>query len=311
LKFVKQAVKAGRKSETVILSHINLLLVGYLIKLFSPETKVLLIAHGIEVWNPFPGWKVRMLKKVDMVLAVSEFTRQKMVSLYSLDHRKTIVLNNCLDPFLTKRLDPSIKNKLKEEYGFDENDDVLFTLTRLKSTEQYKGYDKVISALPEVLKKFPLVKYLVTGKYDESEKERLDEIIRRLGLQQKVIFSGFAKDEEIEKLFTLADVYVMPSSGEGFGIVFIEAMFYGKPVIAGNVDGSVDALDKGKFGLLVDPSSQKEIVKAIKTVLQDRKTYQPELAAVQAKFGFETYKNHLLQILDLKKQKTDENVVGA
>src|ERR1700739_3134167 len=61
-RFVVESIKAGKKSDVVILSHINLLLVGYLIKLFSPKTKLLLFAHGIEVWKEFPWWKKYMLQ---------------------------------------------------------------------------------------------------------------------------------------------------------------------------------------------------------------------------------------------------------
>ena len=310
IRFVKEAIKAGRKSETVVLSHVNLLLVGYLIKLASPKTKVLLIAHGIEVWHSFPRWKVSMLRKLDLVLPVSEFTRQKMLSLYGLDHKKLEVVNNCLDPFLTRKLDSTKQAALRAEYGLSKDDKILFTLTRLKSTEQYKGYDRVILALPEILKRFPAVKYLIAGKYDETEKERLDQIIKSLQLEEKVIFTGYADDKEIEKLFTLADLYIMPSSGEGFGIVFIEAMFYGKTVIAGNVDGSVDALDKGKLGLLVDPYNKEEIVAAVAKVLVSEEAYIPKLPEVELKFSFVTYRNNLLKVIKLKRQKPIEELAS-
>ncbi|RYZ30566.1 MAG: glycosyltransferase, partial [Chitinophagaceae bacterium] len=182
---------------------------------------------------------------------------------------------------------------LRRKAGFSDQDIVLFTLTRLKSSEQYKGYDKVINALPEVLKRYPTVKYLIGGKYDAEEKARLEQLIRELQLHDKVFFSGFVPDEDVEGLFTLADVYVMPSTGEGFGIVFIEALFYGKPVIAGNVDGSVDALDGGRFGLLVDPDNPMELREAIFKAIEKREELAPRAEAVADRFGFERYKEKL------------------
>src|SRR6185437_13841430 len=85
------------------------------------------------------------------------------------------------------------------------------------------------------------LKYLLIGKYDDREKARLDVLIKKYGLQQQVVFTGFVPDEALADHFNLSDIYIMPSEKEGFGIVFIEAMYHNKPVIAGNRDGSVDA----------------------------------------------------------------------
>jgi glycosyltransferase involved in cell wall biosynthesis len=305
-KFVKASIQMGRKSNIVVLSHVNLLLVGFLIKALSPRTKIILIAHGIEVWKPFPAWKKWMLQKVDLILPVSEFTSQRMQQLYGLDKNKFAVINNCLDPFLQRNFKGNKGAALRKKYLFGNDDLVLFTLTRLKSSEQYKGYDKVMYALPALLEQHPTLKYLIAGKYDAAEKERLDRIIEKVGLQDKVIFAGFVTDEEIEDYFEAADLYIMPSTGEGFGIVFIEALFYGKPVIAGNVDGSVDALDKGRLGVLVNPGNQEEIVCAVKAILANKAAYLPHPSAVQAKFSFETYQTNLQQILQLKRRTNKE-----
>ncbi len=297
LRFVRDAVNEGRRSSHVLLSHINLLTVGFLIKLLSPNTKVLLIAHGIEVWVPLSSWKRWMLKKLDAILPVSEYTRQRMIELYSLQPRKLTVLNNCLDPFLTPSATATDIRRVREKYGLKESDKVLFTLARLSHSEQYKGYDKVIAALPELLLHHPSTKYLIAGRWDAAEKERLDLLIERLNLTGQVVFTGFVPEEEVASLFGLADLYVMPSTGEGFGIVFIEALFYGKPVIAGNKDGSVDALAGGAFGRLIDPDNEEELVKALHDALKGV-IRPPILNDVLSKFGFETYKGKLSALLN-------------
>jgi glycosyltransferase involved in cell wall biosynthesis len=309
MKFISEAVSRGLQCDTIILSHINLLLVGFLIKLLSPKTRLLLIAHGIEVWKPLPFWKVRMLKEVDLVLPVSEFTKQRMQSLFGLRNSQLKVLNNCLDPFLEKNVKPATVTSLRGRYGFSEDDTILFTLTRLKSSEQYKGYDRVVMALPLILNKHPKTRYLIAGKYDPSEKKRLDVLINDLALQDHVFFTGFLAEEEIAAYFTMADIYIMPSTGEGFGIVFIEALFYGKPVIAGNVDGSVDALDGGNLGLLVNPFNNEELVGALFKLLSDINSYLPDDCAVLSKFGFPAYKSNFMQIL--QKGKNANRVVIA
>ena len=301
IRYAAAAVSRGLRCDLVVLSHIHLLPIGGLIKLLSPKTKVLLIAHGIEVWKPLPSWKTHLLRRLDAVLAVSEFTMQKMLSFFGLEPKKCIVLNNCLDPYLQP--DPLATQKavaLRKRFGLSQEDLVLFTLTRLKSTEQYKGYDQVIRCLPDVLTRYPNVKYLIAGKYDETEKQRLDQLIADTGISDKVHFAGFVRDEEIPAYFSFADVYVMPSSGEGFGIVFIEALYYGKPVIAGNQDGSVDALNKGRFGLLVNPNDSAALTSAILSVLKKPAEMIPSPADVLAKFGYDTYRSQLAGIINEK-----------
>ena len=107
-----------------------------------------------------------------------------------------------------------------------------------------------------------------SGKYDEEEKVRIDKLINDLGLRNVVSLSGFIKEEEIAAHYCMSDLFIMPSQKEGFGIVFIEALSMGVPVIAGNIDGSVDALRNGELGTLVNPESKEEITEAIKNVIK-------------------------------------------
>lgn len=295
--FVKQALKFGKSSNIVVLSHINLLSIGYLIKLIHPKTKLFLITHGIEVWKPMSSLRKKMLLKCDAVIAVSKFTKQTILQMHGYPEEKIFVLNNCIDPYL-----PEPQIKLKDEqllntYGFSPNDIVLLTLTRLSSKELYKGYDHVLYSLKDLKLRYPQIKYLIVGRYDDEEKERLDEIISQNNLQNEVVFTGYIKDEELASHYNLADLYVMPSKKEGFGIVFIEAMYYGLPVIAGNKDGSVDALCDGKLGLLVNPDDQKAINEAIEKIILKPDQYKPDHALLMKHFGYYSYKKKLKEIL--------------
>jgi len=272
------------------------LLAGYLIKLLSPKTKLVLMAHGIEVWKKFPAWKKKMLGKCDLVLTVSRFTREKIIAANGVHPGKVQVLNNCLDPFLPLPVDGK-DPLLLERYGLKYNDIILMTLTRLSSREKYKGYDNVLCSIHQLKQQYPQLKYLVVGKYDTEEKQRLDGIINTLNLTGDVVFAGFIPDNELSAHFELADLYIMPSKKEGFGIVFIEAMYYGKPVIAGNKDGSADALCNGKFGLLVNPDETAEITTAIAQVLEDATAFIPDRYEIIAKFSFEKYKENLEALL--------------
>lgn len=303
IQFALAALQEGRKADTVLLSHSNLLPVGYLIKKISPKTKLVLMAHGIEVWDERSGWKKKMLWAVDLFLPVSTYTAGKLQTVHGLQAQKIRVLNNCLDPYLSKEKDPALLETLRRRYNLLPGNRLLLTVTRLKFSEQYKGYDKVVESLHAVNASVPGIKYLIVGKYDAEEKARLDAIVKAYGLEDAVIFSGFVKDEELAAHFQLADVYVMPSTGEGFGIVFIEALFYGLPVIAGNADGSADALAGGSFGLLVNPHKTEEIAAAIKQAIVNKADHIPAHNRVIERFGFEAYKENLSQLLGFKMPK--------
>jgi asparagine synthase (glutamine-hydrolysing) len=295
--FSYQCVLKGIRNDTVILSHLNLLPVGYFIKLLAPKTKLVLIAHGIEAWKSFKGLQKRMLTRCDHILSVSEHTKDVLLKCNGLSPARIQVLNNCLDPFLLKPLQAEKDPCLLEKYGIEKEDVVLMTLTRLSSSERYKGYDIVIESLQELIKKNPAFKYLIIGKYDHAEKRRLDQLIRKAGLESRVVFTGFVPDEELSRHFNLADIYIMPSEKEGFGIVFIEAMYYNKPVIAGNKDGSKDALLNGKLGVLVDPSSREEVSEAIENVAGDKSRYLPDHQLLMDHFSYPVYREKWREVL--------------
>lgn len=297
VKFILGALREARHHEYIILSHINLLLVGWMIKKRYPHKKLILLAHGIEIWGEIGRKKTTMLKSCDLIVPVSQFTAQKIMDVHGISASKVKVLNNCLDPFmpLGKEFlgDTSIRNK----YGFSNEDQILFTLSRLSSKERYKGYDKVMQALVAVKKKHPHVKYLLAGSYDEQEKTYIDEMVVSLGLGNTVVMTGFIPDESLVAYFSNADVYIMPSMKEGFGIVFIEAMFYGLPVIAGNKDGSVDALLHGELGALIDPMDIQAIEKTIIDFLAKPETFKADKYKLMSNFGYDAYKNKLAKVV--------------
>jgi glycosyltransferase involved in cell wall biosynthesis len=144
---------------------------------------------------------------------------------------------------------------------------VLMTVSRLSSLERYKGHDRVIRTLPRVLKQRPDTIYLIVG--DGDDRPRLESLAVECGVRKNVLFTGSVPPEELPDYFRLADVFVMPSVAEGFGIVFLEAMATGIRVIGGSQDGSRDALCDGALGTLVDPENGEELASAIITALDD------------------------------------------
>jgi phosphatidylinositol alpha-1,6-mannosyltransferase len=126
--------------------------------------------------------------------------------------------------------------------------------------------------LPEVLQKIPNLKYLIVGK--GPEKTRLESIVRELGIQERVIFTGFVEHTALPSYYCLCDLFTMPScvadeNFESFGIVFAEASACGKPVIGSKTGGISDAVVDGVTGLLVEPNDVKGIGQALISLLTD------------------------------------------
>ncbi len=296
-RFVLQSFYRGIKSRVVVLSHINLLLPGYLVKLFSPSTRLVLIAHGIEVWKPLSRLKRKMLEKTDLILPVSVFSKEKMKQLFHLPEQKFTVLNNALDPYLPAPVDRSERNAWRKKYGIPENALVLMTLSRLSAKEINKGYDRVLSAIKKLLPDFASITYLFVGKYDEAEKERLENVCKELCMEDVLLFTGFVPDEAVSFYYNMADIYIMPSEKEGFGISFIEAMYYHLPVIAGNRDGTTDALLNGRLGTLVDPRDEEALIAAVKKIASGYGQYIPDRRLLMEHFSYPVYKEKWFSVL--------------
>jgi glycosyltransferase involved in cell wall biosynthesis len=261
--FVTRAVTKGIRSDLVILSHINLLFVAVIIKRLSPKTRIIVYAHGIEIWREIKTWKQKFLSRKCEIWAVSEFTSGKLQDNHQIPAANITVIPNCLDPYLNIPKQFQKPVDVLNKYGLTADQPVLFTLTRLSSHELYKGYDIIIEALPLLIIEFPKLHYLLAGLADSQERARLTSMIEQLGLQKHITLTGFIPDEKLCVHFLLADVFVMPSLKEGFGIVFIEAAAYGCKIIAGNQDGSPQALLQGRLGTLIHPGEKETLIRAI------------------------------------------------
>jgi glycosyltransferase involved in cell wall biosynthesis len=148
---------------------------------------------------------------------------------------------------------------------------VILTVCRLAAAERYKGYDQIIKALPKILTALPNAHYVLAGS--GPDRQRVEKMIHDANLQSNVTLAGYVPDAELADYYKLCDVFAMPSKAEGFGIVYLEALACGKPVLAGNRDGSRDALADGELGLLVDADDSHEIAGEIIRVLRREHTH--------------------------------------
>ncbi|WP_183563798.1 glycosyltransferase family 4 protein [Mucilaginibacter sp. SP1R1] len=263
INFVLKAISKLVRPDVVILSHINLAIIGSIIKLVNPKCKVWLTAHGIEVWRPLSFIKRRFLKSCDKVICVSNFTKQQIVDRHQVNEGNCVVLNNVIDPLMPLPTSFTKPQHLVDRYQLGNSHPIIFTLTRMASTEKYKGYEQVIRVVGELKAQYPHIKYILAGKYDPQEEIRINQLIAEHQVKNHVILTGFIDEAELVDHFLLADLFVLPSKKEGFGIVFIEALACGLPVICGNADGSIDAIRNGELGKAINADNPAELYNCI------------------------------------------------
>jgi len=299
IKFLLDTLRKSFSHDIIILSHIHLLPIAKLIRQFSPKKKIILFAHGIEVWQPLTSWKKKLLSGID-IWAVSAYTAKKLHEQQEVPLQNIHILNNSL-PKDYPLYEVKSTYSLTDKFYIPADHQILLTVCRLSSVEQYKGYDLVLSVFKDLVKSHPKLSYLIVGKADETELARVQKLVTDYHLEQHVILTGYVSDAEIDHLYQKADVFVMPSKGEGFGLVFTEALAHGCRVLAGNADGSTDALLKGELGLLVNPEDANAIYNGIKALLSkpvqaDETIKRKE--KVKAYFGFDAYVSKVAHLLD-------------
>ncbi|MEH2443136.1 glycosyltransferase [Nostoc sp.] len=299
--FASQLIGLGfwQRPNLIFSSHLNFSIPAYLLKrLFGIPYWV--VVHGIEVWNLQNSNLQTALHHADRILAVSHYTRDRLLQEQNLDPERVVVLPNTFDAD-NFQIAPKPESLLKR-YGLNSEQPIILTIARLEKLEQYKGYDRIITALPKIRQAIPNVHYLLVGKGED--KARIEQLISQYQLQDCVTLTGYIPDEELCDHYNLCDVFAMPSKGEGFGIVYLEALACGKPTLGGNKDGALDALCQGELGALLDPDDIEAIAETIIQILQgtysNRLIYQPEALREKVinQFGFQQFQKTLDSYLE-------------
>ena len=249
--------------DLLICGHINLLPAAWILARLR-GARLVLIVHGLEAWAPARKfWTNRLARTVDAFIAVSRFSAERFTAWSKVPMDRAFILPNCVD---LDQFRPQDRNPiLVERYGL-QSSKVMLTVGRLASAERYKGFDQVIELMPQLLKRFLALKYLIVGEGDD--RARLETKAKALGVSDNVVFTGRIAESEKVAHYNLADIYVMPSIAEGFGIVLIEAAACGVPVVGSRVDGSSEALLNGRLGRLVEPRCSHEVMEAITAMLE-------------------------------------------
>lgn len=273
LRYVWTAVRllhGDNRFDVVFCCHLNLLLPAVAAK-WRTGSPLLMFIYGIDAWKPVSALKRTLIGRIDRVVSISDVTRSKFAAWSSVGRDRITLLPNAIH---TDWYGPGLRNSaLVERYGL-EGKRVLMTVGRLVSSERYKGFDEVINVLPALLEDVPNLVYMVVG--DGSDRGRLEDKVTRLGLKQHVLFTGLIPESEKADHYRLADAYVMPSRGEGFGFVLLEAMACGVPAVASVADGTREAVRGGRLGVLVDPDDPEDVRRGILEALQRGRGAPPD-----------------------------------
>jgi glycosyltransferase involved in cell wall biosynthesis len=262
-----------------------------------PQLRVVVMSHGIEVWEPLAAHRRKALQRADCVLAPSNYTARKLTEAQGVAAEKV----GCLPwPIRAAFLELAReRRKLRLPAGFPRGRTVL-TVGRWAANERYKGADALIRAVAALHAALPDIQLVAVGSGDDLP--RLRALAAELKIEDRVHFLEKLPNEEVAACYAHADVFALPSTGEGFGLVFLEAMAFGKPVVGAAAGGVMDIVRDGENGFLVVPGDAQRLSNALRTLLEDG-SLRAKLGAagadmVKREYSFEAFGLRLGEIVD-------------
>lgn len=234
-----------RRPDVILYGVVSFAALLPLAAILSPRARRVLLVHGIEVWvrpSPFRRWAVKRF--AGEIVAVSRFTVHRMCEVYGITEKRFRILANAVDVDGTHAAGGGPSPELQGEHR-------VFTISRLGERDYYKNVDKVILALARIRESFPDTHYYIVGT--GSLRPDLEKLARETGMADYVHFLGIVDDATKDALFEACHVFILPSTGEGFGIVFLEAWRHGLPVICSDQDAAREVVRDGVDGFCVPP----------------------------------------------------------
>lgn len=266
------------KPDKIILGHILFLPMALLVRILSRKTKILLIVHGIEVTGKPSTLDIWLTQHcIDLFLSVSEYTASQIAANYQVPRERVTILGNAIDPIAPPENIHATHPSQKP---------VLVSISRLTTQSRHKNIDKVIQTLPTILESFPGTQYFIIG--DGDLRRELESMVTELHLENFVHFLGSLDDAGKNSILEKSDIFILPSVGEGFGIVFLEAWQFYLPIITSNQGAAPEIIEDGKGGLCVEPNPFA-ISQAVIQLLID-----PEMRMKMGRFGFTKLQNNYL-----------------
>lgn len=258
----RPAPRGKRAAKLVLAGHPNLAPVARAMRLVSPGMKSIVCTHGVEVWQPLPRIRRIALRRATLVLAPSRYTADHVAADQGVDPGKVRVLPWALDPQFEALAHQAAKSAAPR--GFPQGR-VVLTVGRWLAAERYKGMDTLITALPRLLSRWPELHLAAVG--DGDDRAWLEDLAEENGVRMHVHFFSGLSYPELASCYAHAEMFALPSSGEGFGLVYLEAMACGKPVIGGAHGGAPEVIEDGKTGYLVPHGDAAQLAAAVETLL--------------------------------------------
>lgn len=278
------------KYDLIILGHVFLSPLALLARVVHPAAKCVVLTYGVEVWRPLNRIHRYALRHVDSVWAISDYTRDQLAKHQSAPAEKIKIFPCTLDPHWQNGSPVA-----KEHSGCP----TILSVSRMNKDDRYKGIDSVIRSLPTVVEEVGPLEYRLIGEGDDLP--RLRALAAGLGVSRYVTFAGGMSDTELRRQYERCSLFVMPSRREGFGIVFLEAMSFRKPVVGGAHGGTPSVVSDGVTGLLVDNADVSGIARSIITLLNDEETRdrfgQAGYERLQAQFSFDTFERNFREVV--------------
>ena len=215
--------------------------------------------HGIEAWNHLDREKERVLKDADLVLVNSHFTLNKFQEMHF------PLENACVCRLATEQDDPPPPEDMPDFSG----PPTVLILGRQDKDAYYKGHKELIECWHKVVEAVPDARLVIAGGGDGLSLTR--KLVAQSPVADQIEVLGFVPHNELPALWKRAHLFAMPSRGEGFGLVYAEAMRYGLPVIASVHDAGKEINRHGETGFNVDLTMNEELPAEIIRLLSDKK----------------------------------------
>ena len=247
------------RADVTLYDHVGLArLQGLLPKALSRP--YLLLIHSVEIWNNNREDYHRTARKAELLIANSEYTARKAKQHYP-DLPEIVV---CWPGKGAGGTSLAADQSMAESIGSH----AMLIVGRLDTRQRHKGHDQLIEAMPIVLKTVPDAQLIIAGNGDD--RERLEQKSQKLGVANNVVFLGKVAEAELHLLYNRCALFVMPSDGDGFGLVFLEAMMHGLPCVGLEQGAAAEIFEGGKSGVLVDRENVPEMAATLSSLLLDQ-----------------------------------------
>jgi glycosyltransferase involved in cell wall biosynthesis len=277
-------------------AHPNLAPVAAAMKLPRPRVKIIVCAHGVEVWTPLAPLRQFAMRWANAAVAPSCYTAEKLITEQHIAGSRVERLPWALDPAF--EVAAALPNRDLLPHGLPAGPMIL-SVGRWSPDERYKGVDELMEAMPAIRAAIPDAFLAAVGNGDD--RPRLEQRSAALGMQTSVRFFDAAQGAELVAYYDRCDVFALPSRGEGFGLVFLEAMALGKPLVGGAHGGIPDIISDGVNGFLVVQDDRDALASSLIELLRRpdlrQKMGHAGLERLRRDFLFETFSTRMEEIL--------------